>query len=222
MSRTLNIEAAVDEASDVVCNGGLDIGDLAVEHDETDDEEQRIIARFLAGGCSCKLLDGRPCSSQFSTSMLQRARDECRQLTREQLDVVVMGQLRALCQTNPMTQKSKARNSERKRTSTPYRFKGHRVCRDTFVFLHTMSSARFNAIKQSWIENGLCPRGRAKVLPHNTTKLSDIKNVVRYILHYAEDHAVLLPGRIPGYKRDDLQLLPSSTTKREVWQLTTV
>ena len=102
-----NIEAAVDEASDVVCNGGLDIGDLAVEHDDTDDEEQRRIARFLAGGCSCKLLDGRPCSSQFSTSMLQRARDECRQLTREQLDVVVMSQHRALCQRNPLTQKSK-------------------------------------------------------------------------------------------------------------------
>ena len=82
-----------------------------------------------------------------------------------------------------------------------------------------MSSARFNAIKQSWIENGLCLRGRVKMLPHNTTKLSDIKNVVRYILHYAEDHAVLLPGMIPGYKRDDLQLLSSSTTKREVWQL---
>ena len=113
--------------------------------------------RFLAGGCSCKLLDDTPCSSQFSTSMLQRARDECRQLTREPLEMVVM--------------------------------------------------------------DGLCPRGRAKVLPHNTTKLSDIKNVVRYILHCAEDHTVLLPGRIPGYKRDDLQLLPSSTTKREVWQL---
>ena len=62
----------------------------------------------------------------------------------------------------------------------------------------------------------LCSRGQAKVLPHNTTKLSDIKNVVRYILQYAEDHTVLLPGRIPGYKRDDLQLFPSSTTKREV------
>ena len=57
------------------------------------------------------------------------------------------------------------------------------------------------------------------MLPHNTTKLSDIKNAVRYILQYAEDHAILLPGRIPGYKRDDLQLLPSSTTKREVWHL---
>ena len=133
--------------------------------------------------------------------------------------MVVMAQLRALCQSDPLTQKSKARNSERKRTSTQYRFQGHHVCRDTFVFLHTISSARFNAIKKSWIDNGLYPRGRPKVLPHNTTKLSDIKNVVRYILHYAEDYSVLLPGRIPGYKRDDLQLLPSSTTKRQVWQL---
>ena len=28
-----------------------------------------------------------------------------------------------------------------------------------------------------------------------------------------------LPGRIPGYKRDDIKLLPSSTTKRSVWML---
>ena len=83
--------------------------------------------------------------------MLQRARDECRQLTWKQLDMVVM--------------------------------------------------------------DGLYSRGRAKVLPHNTTELSDIKNVVRYILNYVEDHIVLLPGRIPGYKRDDLQLFSSSTTK---------
>ena len=93
------------------------------------------------------------------------------------------------------------------------------MCRDTFVFLHTMSIARLKAIKHHWMENGMCPRGRAKVLPHNTTKLSDIKNVVWYILQYVEDHAILLPGRIPGYKRDDLQLLPSSTTKREVWNI---
>ena len=87
------------------------------------------------------------------------------------------------------------------------------------MFLHTMSIARLKSIKQHWLENGLCPRGRPKVLPHNTTKLSDINNAVRYILQYAEDHAILLPGRIPRYKRDDFQLLPSSITKREVWHL---
>ena len=82
-----------------------------------------------------------------------------------------------------------------------------------------MSIARLKSIKQHWLENGLCPRGRPKVLPHNNTNLSDIKNAVRYILQYAEDHAILLPGRIPRYKRDDFQLLPSSITKREVWHL---
>ena len=41
-----------------MCNGGLDIGDLVVDQNETNDEEERRIARFLASGCSCKLLDG--------------------------------------------------------------------------------------------------------------------------------------------------------------------
>jgi pyruvate-formate lyase-activating enzyme len=77
------------------------------------------------------------------------------------------------------------------------------------------------SIKASWLENALCPRVRVSVVPHNTTKLSDIKNVVRFIFQYAEDHAILLPGRIPGYKRDDLQLLPSLMTKQEVWEITT-
>ena len=175
---------------------------MIVEHDETNDEEQRRIAGFLTSGCSCKLLDDIPCSTQFTALMLQEARDECRQLTREQLDTVLMGELHALCHRDPLTQKYKAQNSERKRTFIPYHFQGHRVCRDTFVFLHTMSIARLKAIKQHEMENRMCPRGRAKVLPHNTTKLSDIKNVVRYSLQCAEDYAILLPGRIPGYKRD--------------------
>ena len=92
-----DVEADVDEASDVVCNVGLDIGDIVVEHGEIEEEEGRI-ACFLAGGCSCKLHDGTPCCTQFTASMLQEARAECRQLSREQLDLVVMGQLRALCQ----------------------------------------------------------------------------------------------------------------------------
>ena len=36
-------------------------------------------------------------------------------------------------------------------------------------------------------------------------------------MSYVEDHGILLPGRVPGYKATDLKLLPSSTTKRAVW-----
>ena len=213
-----DVELAVEEASDTVCNSGLEIGCVVVENDDTGDAEERRVARFLAGGCKCKLNDGNSCYLLFTSSQISSVRDDCRQLTKDQLDMVVMGQLRALCQRDSVTQKSKAINTGRKRTNTPYRYGGHRICQTTFLFLHNMSVTRFDSIKRSWLEKGLLPRVREKVVPHNTTKLSDIKNLVRFILQYAEEHAILLPGRIPGYKRDDIQLLPSSTTKREVWE----
>ena len=67
---------------------------------------------------------------------------------------------------------------------------------------------------------GLLPRvhGNARRLPSNALTFESIKHVVSFIENYAEDHAILLPGRIPGYKRSDLQLLPCSTTKRSVWR----
>ena len=54
-SEVRDIEAAVNEASNIVCNSGLDIGDIVVEHNKTEDEEERI-AWFLEGETLCKLL----------------------------------------------------------------------------------------------------------------------------------------------------------------------
>ncbi len=98
-------------------------------------------------------------------------------------------------------------------------FGGHRICIKTFCFLHNIGEGKFTSIKSSWLENGLRPRQRQHTTPHNVTSSSDVQQVVRFILNYAEDNAILLPGRIPGYKCDDMQLLPSSVTKREVWEL---
>ena len=44
-----------------------------------------------------QLLDGTLYSTLFIALMLQEARNECRQLTREQLVMVVMGQFRISC-----------------------------------------------------------------------------------------------------------------------------
>ena len=184
-----------------------------MDDSSTDDEEGRI-ARFLSEGYKCQLNDGSPCSALFTASQVMAARDECRQLTRDQLDVMVMGQLRALCQ---LIQNIKTKYTDCTRTATLFRFGGHRICHMVFLFLHAMSHQRSKAIKKNWRENGLCPRVWSKAVPHNTTKLSDIQNIVRFILHYAEENAILLAGRIPGYKYDYLQLLPS-TTKPQVWE----
>ena len=215
-----DIESLVQEATDAICSGEeYDLGHITVDGNNSLDLEESRIAQFVAEGCKCKLADGNPCCQLFSASMYKSLRDECHALTRDELDLVVMGQLRALVHNDRMTQKTKARNTERVRTSTQFLFGGHRVCTNTFCFLHTMSRKRLRCIKTRWMENGLGPRNRVQHLPHNTTPLSEIQRFVQFVLRYAEENAILLPGRIPGYKRDDLQLLPSSSTKRDVWDL---
>ena len=172
---------------------------------------------FVASGCTCKHGKGKkPCHTQFTATQYRHSRDECRDLARDELDLVIMGQLQALTKRDTLTQKERAMNKDRVQTSTVYQFGGHKVCFKTFCFLHSIGKSILDALKKSWMENGLRPCKRS---PWNATKLTDIENVVRFVNHYAENNAILLPGRIPGYKRDDIQLLPSSITKREVWQL---
>ena len=146
-------------------------------------------------------------------------RDECRQLTHSELDLVVMGQLLALTYTDEMTQAKKHSPKERQRSFIYFKHCGHNVCIKTFCFLHTMGQSKFQSIKASFESNGLRPRKRPYVKPRHALRLAEIEYVVSFVRNYAEDNAILLPGRIPGYKRDDLVLLPSSTTKIAVWNV---
>ena len=49
--------------------------------------------------------------------------------------------------------------------------------------------------------------------------IEDIKRVVVFISNYAEKNALLLPGRVSSHHRDDIQLLPSSSSKADVFKL---
>ena len=55
--------------------------------------------------------------------------------------------------------------------------------------------------------------------PKHALSYASTEYVIRFLLTYAEQHALLLPGRIPGYSRSDIQLLPSSVSKRSVWRV---
>ncbi|XP_038056280.1 uncharacterized protein LOC119728211 [Patiria miniata] len=69
-------------------------------------------------------------------------------------------------------------------------------------------------------ERGCLPRVHASSGKSfaNHLNFNDRMRIQNFIANYAETHAVFLPGRIPGFKRDDLQLLPSSETKANVWR----
>lgn len=187
-------------------------------------EETQYVQTFVSKSCGCVLHNGRSCSEQFSIDHYLEIRSQCKELTRAELDMALLGQLSAFCFSGEQTVRATSQrhpSEARQHTYTMFWHKGVKVCRKTFLFLHTCSEKRFKNIKSSLLENGLSPRvhGNTKRLPANTTSFADIQHVVKYIINYAETHAILLPGRIPGYKRSDLQLLPSSTTKHNVWLL---
>ena len=106
--------------------------------------------------------------------MYRRFRDECHALIRDELDLVVKGQLRALVHNDKMTQKTKSQNAECVRRN----FVLVVIVCDTFCFLHTMNHKRLECIKTTWMVNDLGPQNRVQHLPYNTTPLSDIQQFV--------------------------------------------
>ena len=97
----------------------VDIGSVVVEHDDTWDAEEERIAWFVACGCSCQHANKKtPCHRLFTADEYRTMRGDCRELTQDELDLVIMGQLSALTQSDATTQKQKASNTERVCSST--------------------------------------------------------------------------------------------------------
>ena len=115
--------------------------------DVWDRAKERVEALVLCG-CSCKYgPEGSPCHSLFSATQYVEMRNECRELSRDELDLVIMGELRALTFCDTITW----RNEGRQRTISHYQFGGHPMCKSTFCFLHNIGITKLNAIKASWL-----------------------------------------------------------------------
>ncbi|XP_064631663.1 uncharacterized protein LOC135489956 [Lineus longissimus] len=46
----------------------------------------------------------------------------------------------------------------------------------------------------------------------------DTQRINTFLINFAEQYALVLPGRVPGFKRADLKLLPSCETKVSIWR----
>ena len=90
-----------------------------------------------------------------------------------------------------------------------------------FRFLHNIGETRYKNLKKSLHSNGLATRSHCnlKRSPAHALSLSFTEFVVRFVLNYAEQNALLLPGRVPGYSRSDIKPLPSSVSKSGIWKV---
>ena len=101
-----------------------------------------------------------------------------------------------------------------------FRHQGKQICEKMFRFLHTIGKTFYKNLK-SFRSHWLATRshGNLKCSPANALSLSATKFVVRFLLNYTEQNVLLLPGRVPGYSRSDIKLLPSSVSKRGIWKV---
>lgn len=175
-----------------------------------------VCRAFLTKSCGCSLAKGNPCSGLFSLEYCVSHRLQTADLTHNELGLVIMGSLMSIVNMGESIKDGKHKPVRRKRTFCNFQHNGHQVCQVTYRFLLGIGKHRLKAIKAHLLTNGLTPRihGNTGKLPHNVTSYASVRYIIQFITNFAEQHAIILPGRIPGYKRDDFKLLPSSITKK--------
>ena len=119
---------------------------------------------------------------------------EMAELTHDELDLVVTGQVMAGCFTGGETSARHGQQRGKTYMYPVFYHNGVRICKKTFLFLHCMSDKRFKSIKASYLANGLVARvhgnkGSSRITGlslkeiHNscTSKLYDMNEFAKHI-----------------------------------------
>ena len=181
-------------------------------------EQQEIVEKvknFLQAGCGCSRgRKGGHCSNQFSEEAVLTNLNNCVELSHGELDLVILANIQALFTTMEVT------GEKRKWSPTcSFSYQSRTICREMFLNLYGIGYYRFRSLKEHYEASGLSlrVRGNRKRLPHNAIPQAVTEDVKNFLTNYVKENAVLLPGRIPGFKNDDIKLLLSSDTKMSLW-----
>ena len=113
-------------------------------------------------GCGCS----ENCYKKFSPSHLIQQRYELAELSRDELDLVVMSQLMATThfQSTTTGRKNKKIPRVRSKMYSTFYHSGERICKSTFLFLHNVGEGKLKRIKSSFLNNGLKSRYKTLVV----------------------------------------------------------
>ena len=194
--------------------------DIEFEFSEFDMSERSKAEAFVGKPCGCTHGDkGTSCSSTIRLEDIINCRNNCAELSSTELDLVILGMIQSAINCDEVSNSGRA-EKKRQRARMPFSFHGHRICLKTFLFMHRLHKTRFYSLVKHYRKNGLSLRthGNKKRLPSSAFSAETIERVVKFILNVAEEQALILPGRVPGFKRIDVKLLPSSMTKSRLWK----
>ena len=107
-----------------VAQGQLDVMTVPIDQRDLDVTEEQLVQEFVRDGCKCDLGPSRtPCSSSITMDHLRAVRCQMADLTHDELDLVVMGQVMAGCFSSETFRKQ-----ERSRSFTIFHHNGARIC----------------------------------------------------------------------------------------------
>lgn len=188
-----------------------------LNHDQAENKESIIakVQKFMQDGCGCRRgLKSGQCSDQFTEETILNNVYNCLELSHAELDLVILANIQAFTLIEVA--------GEKRKRSPPYSFlhQSQPICKEMFLNLYGISKSRFQRLVEHYQSCGISLRihGNSKRLPHNALPLAVNEDVKNFLSNYADENAVLLPGRIPGFKNEDIQLLSSSDTKTQVWK----
>ena len=165
--------------------GQLDTDSVSIDRRDLDVSKEAIIQQYVQHGCKCDLGPNKsPCSTLFPVEHFRSVRCQMAELSHDELDLVVMGQIMAGCFSS---ETSAHRDQERGKTYTLFHHNGKRVCQKTFLFFHRIGYWRFKAVKASFIAGGVAARvhGNTGKTKKFGLTLKEIQDVVQYIMNYA-------------------------------------
>lgn len=180
---------------------------------ETCDELLDELKKFLQDGCGCTLgPKNGPCCRQFPEETVLFNLNNCLELSSLELDLVILTSIQAFT-------RSECIGGKRRPRCTFY-FQSKAICKEMFLHFYGISYSRFRRLKEHYELRGISPRqhGNTKRLPENTLPQATIRDVHSFLANYVEENAIVLPGRIPGFKSDEVKVLSSCETKIGVWR----
>ena len=174
--------------------------------------------KFLQDGCGCALVGkGVSCSAEFTEETVLANLNNCLELTSGELDLVILANIQAFTRIECVGEK----RSGSPRSS--FNFKGDKFVRKCFytfmeLDMQDIFSSKNTGNSMGFPEERTATQKECVKMRHPCLWL---KISCAFLQNYVEENAIILPGRIPGFKSDDIRVLSSSESKMSVWRVYT-
>ena len=173
----------------------------------------RNTREYFYQGCHCTVGDIKGgCVKQFAFDEFEDTVLNLQELTKEQLDLELSGQLQGITPS--------FLSNKRKKPPSLYMYQGLHAYKKMCCFIDWISEKRLTALKNHSSVEGVTEQlhGNMKRVPVNATTHQQTEKLKSFTRGYTNVNAAYIPGRVPGYNPGKLMQLPTLHNKLFVYE----